>query len=204
MRDRFEARDVGGEAGDRNTRVVMPDQLGQRPAQIRLRTGRAGPQRVGRVADHRQDTLVAEPAQRILVGRQTDQRVGVELPVAGMQHRAGGGAQHNRVGLGDRMGQGDELEIERTDRKPARHRHDVDPHLVGEPDLDQLCPQHRGGERRRPDRAAQLRPQIRNGADVIFMRVGRDDAEQPVAALDDKAPGRASRLRGPAANRRQR
>ena len=70
--------------------------------------------------------------------------------------------------------------------KAARHRHGVDRDPVGELRLDQLGAQQRGGERRRPDRALQLRPEIGDGADMVLVRVRRDDAEQPVAAFDDK------------------
>ncbi len=95
-------------------------------------------QGIGRVADDRQHALVADRTQPVFVGRFADQRLGIELPVAGMQHRADGGADHHRVRLGDRMGQRDQFEVERADREAAGHRHGVDRDLVGELGLDQL------------------------------------------------------------------
>src|SRR2546429_6612625 len=52
--------------------------------------------------------------------RSADQRLGIELPVAGVQHGAGRGADDDGVRLGDRMGQRDQFEIERPDRKADR------------------------------------------------------------------------------------
>ena len=126
-----------------------------------------------------------------LVRGRADQRVRIELPVAGMQHGPDRRAQRDGIRFGDRMGQGDQFEVERADREAARQRHHIDPDLIGEPGLGQLGAQQRGGKRGRPNRAAQLVPQIGNGADVILMRVRRDDPEQAVAAFDDESRDRA-------------
>ena len=64
-------------------------------------------------------------------------------------------------------------------------RHLGDRHLLGEPMLAQLLAQHRGGERRRIDRAAEPRPQIGHGAEMVFMGMGQHEADQFVAALLD-------------------
>ena len=53
--------------------------------------------------------------------------------------------------------------------------------------LGQLAAQHRGGERRDVDRAAQQRPQMGDRADMVLMRVGDHQAHQPVAAVRDEA-----------------
>ena len=185
--DGFEAGHVRGEAADRDARVVAADEIDQGTPQIGLGPGGARPQRVRGIADHREDALVAEPLQRRLVGGLADQRIGIELPIPGMQHRAGRRAHDDRVRLGDRMGEGNQLEVERADLKPPRHRHDIDLDPAREAGLAELCPQHRGGERGRPNRAAQLVPQIGDGADVVFVRMRCDDPQQTVASLGDKA-----------------
>src|SRR3546814_15814463 len=46
---------------------------------------------------------------------------------------------------------------------------------------DLLAADQRGGERRAPDRAAQLRPQMRHCADVVLVAMGQQQAVQPVA-----------------------
>ncbi len=183
---RFEPRHVRGKAGDRNAGVIAADQIGQRSAQLRLGPRCPGAQRVCRVADQSEDALVAELAQPCLVRGRTDQRVRIELPVAGVQHRADRRPHGDSVRFGDRMGQSDQLKIERADREAARQRDHVDPDLVGQSVLGQLCAQQRGGERGRPNRAAQLAPQIGNGPDVILVRVRRHNPEQAVPALGDE------------------
>ena len=184
--DRLQPRDIRGKTSDGDSPVVTADQVGQGLAQFAFRAGAAGLQRVCRVADDREHALVADLAQSVLIGRRADQRLGIELPIAGVQHRAGRGADHDGVRLGDRMRQRDQLEIERSDLKAAGHRHGRNTHLAGEAALDELCPQHGGGEGGCPDRALQLRPQIRDRADMVLMRVRRDDAEQLVAALHNE------------------
>ena len=111
--------------------VIAADQLGQRLAAIRPRS-RDWP---GFSALVESQTIASTPSSPTARSRASsvgvaDQRLGIELPVAGVQHGAGRGADHHRVRLGDRMGQGDQFEIERADREAARHRHDVDRDLV--------------------------------------------------------------------------
>ena len=80
-----------------------------------------------------------------------------------------------------------ELQLERRQvDRPAR-RHDVQLHLIEQLHLGQLAAQHRGGERRGIDRAAQLRPQPGHRADMVLVRVGDDQAHQLVAAIGDVA-----------------
>jgi len=106
-RNRFETCDVRGEAGDRDSRFIAADEIDQRPAQIRLRAGGTGAQCICRVADHCQDAVVAEPAQRRFVRSRADQRVRIKLPITGMQHRPDRCVQCHRIGFGDRMSERD-------------------------------------------------------------------------------------------------
>ena len=70
-----------GRAGRRSARA-------ERAAHLGLGAGMPLDHGVGAVADHRQHALVAERGERGLVGRRADQRVRVELPVAGVQDDA--------------------------------------------------------------------------------------------------------------------
>ena len=85
-----------------------------------------------------------------------------------------------------------ELQLERRQVEGAAGRDDVDLHLVQQLRLAQLAAQHGGGERRRVDRAAQLAPQPGDGAEMVLVRVGDDQADQLVAPLGDEGRDRAS------------
>jgi hypothetical protein len=167
--------------------VVAADQLDQGFAHVGLGSGLAGPQRIGRIADQGVDTLLAQPGQRREVRGLADQRVRVELPVAGMQHGAGRGPDHQRVRLRDRMGQRDQLDVERPDVEPAAERLLDDLDRMEQAGLRELQAQDRGGERRRVDRAAEPRPQMADRADMVLMRVGDDEAGQVGLALGGEA-----------------
>ena len=91
-----------------------------------------------------------------------------------MQDRAQGGADGNGVGFRDRMGQGDQFQVERTDGKTAAQVNNGDFGFVLKIRFRQLAPEDRGGERRRINRAAQSLPQVRDGAQVVFMGMGQD------------------------------
>ena len=64
------------------------------------------------VADHGEHAFLAQPGEGGLVGRLADQRVGVQLPVAGMDDDAVPGADGDRLGLGHRMGDAEEFQVE--------------------------------------------------------------------------------------------
>ena len=86
------------------------------------------------------------------VGR-AEQRVGVDLPVAGVQDRAQRRADRQAVGLGDRVGEGDQVDLERAERDRAAERHLGDRHLVQQAGLAQLLADQEGGEGRGVERA---------------------------------------------------
>ena len=83
-----------------------------------FRAGIARHQRVGGIADQRQHALIAQLAERVGVGRFAEQRIGIDLPVAGVHDDAQRRADGQRVGLGDRMGDRDEID-RRTGRASA-------------------------------------------------------------------------------------
>ena len=75
---------------------------------------------VGGVADQRQHAFVAERAQPRLVGHAADAGRRVDLPVAGMHDEPRRRANGERRALGDRMRDGDELDVERAQFDAAR------------------------------------------------------------------------------------
>ena len=79
--------------------------------------------RIGGIAHHRRHALVAERARRATSVGGADQRVHLELPVAGVQHEAERRADASALRLRDRVRQRDELDIEAVRRRsgcPAR------------------------------------------------------------------------------------
>ena len=184
--DRLEPRDVRREGGNGDPAVVFADQIDQALPDIRFRAGPALLEHVGRIADQRQDAVIADPAQRRLVDRRADQRVRVELPVAGVEHGAQRRADQQGVRLRDRMGQAYEFDAERTDLEGRAGFDRGDPGVVLQIGFGQLALQHRGGETGGVDRALQPGPEMRHRADMILMGMGQDQAGQPVPALDDE------------------
>lgn len=74
------------------------------------------------IADHGEDAFLADLAQPVFVGHVADQRFGIDLPVAGMHHRAEGRADRDRIRLRDRMGQRHEFHVERPQLQAAAER----------------------------------------------------------------------------------
>ncbi len=114
QRDRADARDVGGESGEGDAPLRVLDDVGQFARDFAFAGAFAFPHRVGGIADQRQHALVADRLQAFRVRRRADGGVVVELPVAGMEDRAEGSADRQRVGFRDRMRDVDVLDLERT------------------------------------------------------------------------------------------
>ena len=182
--DRAHARHVRREGRDRDASRGAGDQLAQRLRHVGLGGRAAFAHRIGGIADQREAAFVAEPLELRLVGRRADDRRRIELPVAGMQHVAERRADDQRVRFRDRVRHRDKLDIERPDIEAAAERHDLDRHIDAERLAEALGLEQRGGERRRVDRAAQLRPQIEQRAEMILMRVGQHEPGDVAPLLD--------------------
>jgi hypothetical protein len=79
---------------------------------------------VSGVADHGEHAFLAEGGERRLVGARADQGVGIELPVAGVQHDAGRSADHQRLRLRHRVCHVQKIEAERAElERPAGWNH---------------------------------------------------------------------------------
>ena len=122
MQRRLNARHVGGEGGDGDAARAARDQLRERLAHVGLGAGRAVDEDVGGVADHGEHALVAHGAQRGFVGGFADQRIGIDLPVAGVQIMPERRADREAVRLGDRVGERDEVDLEGAERQLALQR----------------------------------------------------------------------------------
>ena len=186
QRHRPDARHVGGEGGDADAAGRARDQIGKRVADIGFRGRAALAHRIGGIAEQREAAVIAERAQLGLVGRRTDHRCRIDLPVAGVQHGAEPGAHDQTVRFRDRMGHRHELDVERAEREAAAERHDIDRNFRSAALALPLGFEQRGRERRRVDRQLEPWPQIDESAEMVLMRVGEHDAEDVAAFFDQE------------------
>ncbi len=147
----------------------------------------AGRLRVGGVRHQQVDAVRAEPGEPADVGQAPVQRELVHLEVAGVQHEAGMRADADRERVRDRVVHGEELEVERAEPLP-RALGDLGDDR-GQAVLGELAPDQR--ERQpRPDQreVGALAQQVRQGADVVFVRVGEhhrvDQVEPPLEVAE--------------------
>ncbi|MFO1188966.1 MAG: hypothetical protein U1E97_05115 [Alphaproteobacteria bacterium] len=154
MNDAFQARNVAGETGNDDPLAVFPEQLDKLGPDAGLGPRLAGDQGVGQIADQGQHPFPANRLELGLVGHVADQGVGVDLPITGMQDKAGPGANGQGIRLGDRMGQRDQFDIERADPKAAAERDLVQGHLIEKVGFAKLPAQERRGERGCIDRSS--------------------------------------------------
>ena len=118
----------------------------------------------------------------------------IELPVAGMQHRAAGRADDQRVRFRNRMRHRYQFDVERPDIETAAERHDLDGDFRRARLARPLGFEQRGGERRRIDRHLQPRPQIEQRAEMILVRMREHDAGEVLALRDQIADVRQDQV----------
>ena len=96
---------------------MLLDHFGELHAHFGFRAGGAFNENVGAVAHHRQHAFVGHGAELGFVGGFADQRIGIDLPIAGVPDQAERRADGEAVGLGDRVRQRDEIDLERAKRQ---------------------------------------------------------------------------------------
>ncbi len=185
--DRDDAPDIGGKGGDRDAALGLLDDALEALAHRHFRWRFPFPQSIGGIADQRQNALVAIGAEARLVGLRADRRLRIDLPVARVDDGAGGRCDGERHRLGNGVRDRDGLDLERPDREllagPVDRCRDLRRALLALP----LGLQQASRERRHPDRRLELRPDIEQRPVMVLMRVGDDDAAQPVEILLDEA-----------------
>src|SRR5439155_14219488 len=102
-------------------------------------------------------------------------------------HCSARGTNDQPVRFRDRMRHADEFDVERPDGESAVECDDIDRNVRCARLAPALGLEQRGREWGGVDRHLQLRPQIEEGAEMIFVRVGQDDAEEIAAFLDEIA-----------------
>ncbi len=178
--DRVDAGDVGGEAGDGDALFQRLDQLDQFVAHHGFGPGAAFDEDIGRVAHHGQHAGITQGLDALDVHRLTGDRVFVDLPVTSVENGAELGLDRQAVRLGDRMGQGDVVDMEGTDADIAAERH-FDQFEIVDAGFAQLFAHQEGGKRRGVDRRLDLFPQPADRADVVFVGVGQNDRQDGLA-----------------------
>ena len=114
------------------------------------------------------------------------QRELVHLEVAGVQDQPGAGADRDREGVGDRVVDRDELQVERAEADPvALADHVV--HGLLEPVLAQLAVEQGQGQLGADQRdVPALAQEVRHGADVVLVAVGEDQGLDLVEPVPDR------------------
>ena len=137
------------------------------------------------------------------VGEAAVDRVQVQLEVAGVQDRALRGVDGGGEAVGHRVGDGEELAVERADLQPLVVGHDPEVGAVDQARLLDAVPGQAQGQLGAVDRELQLPEQERQAADVVLVAVGGDAADHAVGVLpqvgevgQDEVDARACRCPG--------
>ena len=182
LRQRLEPRDVGREGrGDHHSGGIS-EKLRDRRAERRLRPAGVVREDIGGIADQRLHPVLRHLREHGGIEGITDDRGHVDLEIARMQHparrRIDAQPRAFRNGVTDRQvadGEGPCL------RRGGPGVHHLD-HGLGLAMFRQLALGDVRGEGAAVDRRADLLPQHPDGADVVFVRVGDEDAHHVLPA----------------------
>src|SRR4051812_44721561 len=183
MAQGLEAGGVGGEGGDEDAAIGVLDHLVEPHANAELGARGFLVEHVGRIADQSEHAGIADRAKLRLGARVAKLGIVVQLPVAGVEDAAKRRIDEQRIALGNRMGERNVPEAERAEPEVASEVYGVKLDPIEKPLLLELAGDQAGSERGGVERHAEIVGKIGNGADMILMAVGEDDAEQIRAML---------------------
>ena len=183
--DLLNAVHIGGEGGDDDAALAPPEQGVEGGAHAALALGKAGALHIGGVAQQGQHALLSQLSQAGEVGHPTLDGGGVDLEIAGVNHRADGGLD----GEGHRVGNGvvdmNELHAELAGLDHLARLAGDELGLVGEVVFLQLqahqSRRHAGGVDGHVDAAQQ----VGDGPDVVLVAVGEKNTPDLVPVLDE-------------------
>jgi len=126
--DPVKARDIGSKGGDRDATFEPADNLLEAVTHAGLGSGLSGNESVGRITDERQNSLLTQSFQRIVIGLVAEERFRIELPVAGVNDGPERRRDGKCVGLGNGMGDGNKNDRKGTklDASAQRNGRDAD------------------------------------------------------------------------------
>ena len=182
--DLLQAVDVAREGRDEDAALGVLDDVAQVGADRGLGLGEAGPGGVGGVGQQQVDAQGAELADCLVVGTTAVNGRLVELEVARMDEGAGRGVHEDAERARDGVSHGKEREVEGAQRDVGAI---LDLAELGLADvvLLQLAGNHAQGELGGVDGhlAGEVHEQVRQGARVVLVAVGDDDAAELVLVL---------------------
>ena len=189
----LDAVDVAGEARHDDPLLGPGEGLPQHLRDVALGRDEAGDLGVGGVRQEQVDALLAEPREGRQVGEAAVERELVHLEVAGGDDHARRGADGDGQRVRDGVVDGDELAVERADAL-----------AVALGDLQRVRPDAVLLELRLDEREGQLGADQRDvgllaqqegdGADVVLVAVGQDDADDVVEAVPDRGEVRQDQV----------
>ena len=170
--NRLQTRDVAGKAGYDDALLYRGEQVKKFLLHRHFRTRTSGNRCVGRVSDNGHKAFFAQGAQLFCIADIAQNRIGIEFPVAGVQDRTILCSQDKHLRFGYRMGYGNIFALEGADFKIAARWNVVNFYIALVVGVTKFVTQKFGGEFGCINGALQLRPQMLDRADVIFMPVG--------------------------------
>ena len=174
--------DVGGERGDDDAALGGAEEVLEHGPDVLLQRGEAGDLGVRRVRHEQVHTLFAEAGEGAEVGDAAVERQLVHLEVTGVQDVSGAGADEHGQGVGDRVVDGDEFEVEGAELVDVVFLHHAGDGLDAV--FFELGFDERDRQLRTEDRDVALAAQqVGNGADVVFVAVGEDEADDVIEAV---------------------
>ncbi len=174
------AVDVGGKGGHDDALVAAGEQLVEGAADGALGLGVAGTLHIGGVAQQGQHALFAQLAEAAQVDDLAVDGRGVDLKVAGVDDGAHFGADGEGGGIGDGVVHVDELHLEFARFHALACFHGGDLGLAGQSVLFQLQLDQARGQAGAEDGHVDLAQHIGDGADVVFVAVGDEQAPDAV------------------------
>ena len=174
--DLLDAMEVAGEAGRDDALTAL---LGEQGAQHRTDAGLGRRVTrflgVGRVGQQQADALVGgDGSDAGEVGATSVDRREIELEVAGVEDDSLRRVDRDRVRVGHRVGDGDELDVERTDHPPLAVLDDDQIGLAHQAGFFDAVAGQAERDRGSEDREAQFAQEVVQRADVVLVAVRGD------------------------------
>ena len=118
----------------------------------------------------------------------------VDLPVARVEYSAVRSLDQESVPLGNGVRQRDIGQLERSNLKARIAGDDIELNLPGKPLLFELFGDQARGERCGVERRLQVGGKVRNGADMVLVPVGQDNAGEAVPLAFDELEVRKNEI----------
>ena len=177
----LDAMDMGGECGEDDPARGVIEALGQRGADLDLGLRVTRSIDVGAVRAQHGHALLAQLREASRVGGLAVERARIELEVAGVDDRPGGGANGEPHSVGDGVRHADRLDGEGAEREGLARPHRPEIRRLGQRVLAQLVGDEGARQWRRIHGQARRPQEIGQRADVVLVAVREHDAVKALA-----------------------